>query len=351
MGNGINGQMPSNWNPQNVINQWRNFCSSMMPLDSIMAFTLWQGGPPQFNGTPWMNTSTSIWNNASFGGMAPTWGSWDSFVPTVASKTTNTETSTQTQEEKDKAEFEKEQLGKKMDKLKKILNDYKATLDSNVEADYLIIKNIERAVNNSNVTQENYDKLLEIFNTNNIESSLKDKTLKSMLVSEDTSFKNKVSKDCWTKKNWSAQLRVTEDNVLEYMATFNNISKGNFVGTLFNRTNDKGSDNKKTNERSKIVEHLNDIQKSLIAVAQNICDNSDISDDSKQNLQKSIDTLKGSKPDEALYASNYKDYEKKLAELFNLTRAAKLESVEKEYEFLGISFSDDEKKKLEDTKM
>jgi len=353
MGNGINGQVPKSWDPQDFINNWKNLCTSMLPFDSIMAFTLWQGGPPGLSNNSWFGNSTSIWNQGQPWGTASTWGTWDSFVPsTTATSTATAETTTQTQEEKDKAEFEKEQLGKKMDKLKKILNDYKSTLNRDVEADFLVIKEIERVVNNTSVTQENYDKLVEVFKENNIGEKLRTDVLNSMSPSKNSSFNKKINKECWTKENWSAQVRVTKDNVLEYMATFNKTSNRNFVGTLLNRIIiNKDAEGKPSNDRAKIVEQLNDIQKSLIELAQDICNNSDISDESKKGLEKAIDTLKASSPDEALKKENWLSYQKKLANLFNLTRSASLEKFEKEHEFLGLTFSEEEKKKLEDSKM
>lgn len=346
MGNNIESNRHTiKYSPQNIMKKWMGFCASFM--DPILSMTLWQGGPP-----PWvfgagnMNFSNnSVWN------MAFPWtggaGIGDSFVQSSSSSST-----TKTQEEKDKEEFKKEQLGKKIDKLKKILNEYKATLNKDVESEYLVIKEIERTVNTSGATQENYDKLVKIFKENNIGDKLKTDVLESMLSSEDRSFRKKISNDCWTKKNWSSKVNVTEDNVLEYIATFNEISKGKLVATLLNRTLDKDPTTKKnTNDRDKIVEHLEDIQNSLIKVAQDICDGSFISDETKENLGQAIDKLKNSSPDAALCKANYQDYQEKLANLFNLTRKAKIESFEKEHEHLELTFSEDEKKKLEDSKM
>lgn len=352
MGNGINGQIPKNWNPQKIINNWRNFCTSILPFDSIMAFTLWQGGPPIFDRNLWMNGGNSIWNKGQPWGTASTWGTWDSFIPSTRSSSaaSTTQTTSETQEEKDKAEAKRVQLNKKFEVLKNILQDYASTLDEMNDSEGTLKVKINRLIGNS-ITQENYDKLVEVFKENNIGEKLKTDILNSMLPSENSSFKKKISKDCWTKKEWTAQIRITKDNVLEYMATFNALAKGNLVGTLLNRTNDKDAEGNKTNNRDKIVEHLNDMQKSLIELAEDICNNSKVSDETKQSLEQAVNKLKPAKVDEALCKANYKNYQAKLANLFNLTRIANLEKFEKEHEFLGLTFSEEEKKKLEDSKI
>ena len=176
MGNGINGQIPKNWNPQKIINNWRNFCTSILPFDSIMAFTLWQGGPPIFDRNLWMNGGNSIWNQGEPWGTASTWGTWDSFIPSTRSSSaaSTTQTTPETQEEKDKAEAKRVQLNKKFEVLKNILQDYASTLDEMNDSEGTLKVKINRLIGSS-ITQENYDKLVEVFKENNIGEKLKPK--------------------------------------------------------------------------------------------------------------------------------------------------------------------------------
>lgn len=336
MGNGIgssNWHPPLKWDPRNIAKSWMSFCSTIM--DPIMSMTLWQGGPP-----PWMmsggsfnfSNNNSIWNFNQPYNITQNWNTGDSFT----SNTSSSSSSTQTQEEQDEAEAKKRQLNKKFEILKRYLEDFESTLDEMDDTEGTLKVKINRLLKGA-VTQENYDKLLDIFNENKVGDNVKNKFLESISASKDENFIKKVKQECWTHKDWSSQITITQDNVLQYLATLKIVSKNIPIGTFVNRSMDP--DNKKED----LEAHLGKIQKTLLLLAENTYDNKKLSEASKQNLKVAIDKIKNCNPNTVLNKNKYSPYEKDLLNLSALIEKSKREIFEKEHEFLGLKITEPDK--------
>ncbi len=348
MGNGIYGN--GDWHPplkldsSNIVEPWRNFCLSI--ADPIMSMTLWQGGPPTWligGGNINLPTSNnSVWNMYQNNGVQP-WANRDAFVPSTTipyAPSSTSEDVNLTPEERDAEEFKKEQLKKKIDKLKTILNDFKDTLDRNVESDFLLIKKIERATGNSSITQEQLDELKKIYDDNNLSENVKTKFLETISVSQDEDFVKNVNKDCWMNENWVAQTRITEDNVLQYIITFDSISRKGQVGSGIIEKLRLQKEYFSEKNKGAVVAHVKSIQTNLVSLAEKLYNDKSLGETTKQSLQNAINKIKNCVPEQNLCVSNEDTYEKNLLALCEQIKKAKTEIFEKEHEFLGLKFDE-----------
>ena len=323
MGNGIN-----NWNPNNLVNNWRSICMNFDRIMPFMGQTLWQVGP-----LPWMMNNNGWFANSVWGQV----GDFTHFSGVTPSQSTDpAKTPEQTHAEKREAHVKKVELERKFDKLLKVLNDYVETLDYSTTKTALVF---DINTFKSAKTQDNYKNLLELYNAN------KDKIKQSLIDSEKLTAKEKAdlvsnieemntsilddSDKSYASVLEGDPLKLKEDiDVLDLISTYHTKkAEGaqDFIMAIVNKYKDADAEKK-----SSLVTLADKIEEALEEKYEAIKDNNYLTDETKKNLKKAYDNFVSynNKLQEELYAQVFNDFYKQLrlaeAEKADATIADKL---------------------------
>lgn len=307
MGNGIN-----NWDPNNLFGSWRNVCMNFDRMMPFMGQTLWQVGP-----MPWMMNNNGMFANSLWGQV----GDFTQFNGSASSTSNDpAKNTTQTHEERRAAHIKKVELEKKFDKVLKVLNEYVETLDDSPEKTGL--KFDIDAYDNSK-TEENYAKLLEVYNEN------KDKIKTSLIENEKLTAKEKadlttavtnldISINDDNDKTYSSILKsglagLKDDvDVLDLISTYNtkkDTGKPDFITAIVSKYKTSA------NEKKSSFETLADkIEIALEAKYNAIKDNNYLSDETKKDLKKAFENFDSlnKKLDDANYVKVFNDFYRQL---------------------------------------
>lgn len=283
MGNGIN-----NWNPGEVIKNWRMCCINFDRIMPFMGQTLWQVGP-----LPWMMGNNSNWFANSAWGQVGDFTQFSGAAP--AQSADPTKSPEQTHEEKREAHVRKVALEKKYDKLLKVLKDYVETLDESDKKERLKFS-IDTWDNAK--TQENYANLLTLYNDNkdNIKQALIDNAKltareKADLEYDINDLNTSINDD--NDKIYASVLKsdfsgLKDDvDVLDLISTYNtkkDDESPDFISAIVNKRKNTTSNDKKAS----FITLADKIENALEAKYDAIKDNSYLTDETKKNLKKAF---------------------------------------------------------------